>query len=79
MAYFVLIREGPVFMGYKKGIPGTNPVEVFRVRGSYAARAAVRFFGIVTPIQDYFFDNPHGSHVYNVCDDPNDPYLGVGR
>lgn len=77
MSHFILAREGNRFYGHKIGAPGEMAKLVFAVKGSYAAKAAIRLLGIVTPIEGYFFDNPHGSHTYNVCDDPNDPYLGV--
>lgn len=77
MANFTLVREGNVFKGFKKTSFNDVSKMVFCVNGAEAARAAVRFFKIVTPIQNYFFDNPSGSRLYNVSDDPRDPYLGT--
>lgn len=77
MAHFLLMRSDTTFKGFRSESP--NAIPVFSVQGAQAARAAVRLLGIVTPIKDYFFDNPHGSHMYNCCDDPHDPYLGSDR
>lgn len=74
MAYFLLKRDGTRFEGYRT-FPKPSTL-VFSVTGAEACKAALRMMGICTPIQNYFFDNPHGSHNYNVTDDASSPYLG---
>lgn len=69
MAHYIISRDGDVFTGYKYMDTGEKK-PVFKVKGSKAARAVVKLFEIITPIQDYFFDNPHGSHLYNASDKP---------